>query len=50
MYAFYPRVMSFIVDTPQRDYVGNHTHPAQYWSGQSQNGTVFMLVGTFFMF
>ncbi|KAG6331627.1 hypothetical protein ID866_7464 [Astraeus odoratus] len=28
------------------DYVSNDTHPAQYWSGQSQNGTVFMLINT----
>ncbi|KAL4079609.1 glycoside hydrolase family 27 protein [Scleroderma citrinum] len=28
------------------DYVSNSTHPAQYWSGQSQNGTVFMLINT----
>ncbi|KAF7312760.1 Alpha-galactosidase [Mycena indigotica] len=24
----------------------NATHPAQYWSGQSENGTVFMLINT----
>ncbi|RPD59108.1 glycoside hydrolase family 27 protein [Lentinus tigrinus ALCF2SS1-6] len=28
------------------DWVSNSTHPAQYWSGESQNGTVFMLVNT----
>ncbi|KAI9569930.1 glycoside hydrolase family 27 protein [Boletus coccyginus] len=28
------------------DYVSNATHPAQYWSGESQNGTVFMLINT----
>ncbi|KAF8961765.1 glycoside hydrolase family 27 protein [Flammula alnicola] len=28
------------------DWTYNHTHPAQYWSGQSQNGTVFMLINT----
>ncbi|KAH7886970.1 glycoside hydrolase family 27 protein [Phlebopus sp. FC_14] len=28
------------------DYVSNETHPAQYWSGESQNGTVFMLINT----
>ncbi|KAI6040914.1 glycoside hydrolase family 27 protein [Pisolithus marmoratus] len=28
------------------DFVSNDTHPAQYWSGQSQNGTVFMLINT----
>ena len=26
------------------DWVSNSTHPAQYWSGESQNGTIFMLV------
>ncbi|KAJ3537083.1 hypothetical protein NM688_g6738 [Phlebia brevispora] len=26
------------------DWTSNSTHPAQYWSGDSQNGTVFMLV------
>ena len=29
------------------DWVSNSTHPAQYWSGESQNGTVFMLVRHF---
>ncbi|KAF7312919.1 Alpha-galactosidase [Mycena kentingensis (nom. inval.)] len=24
----------------------NRTHPAQYWSGQSENGTVFMMINT----
>ena len=24
--------------------MSNSTHPAQYWSGESQNGTIFMLV------
>ncbi|KAK0233852.1 glycoside hydrolase family 27 protein [Armillaria fumosa] len=24
----------------------NKTHPAQYWSGDSQNGTIFMLINT----
>jgi hypothetical protein len=28
----------------QPDWTTNDTHPAQYWSGPSQNGTVFMLV------
>jgi len=28
------------------DWVSNNTHPAQYWSGESQNGTVFMLLNT----
>ncbi|KAI9066864.1 glycoside hydrolase family 27 protein [Trametes sanguinea] len=28
------------------DWVSNSTHPAQYWSGESQNGTVFMLINT----
>ncbi|EGO03622.1 glycoside hydrolase family 27 protein [Serpula lacrymans var. lacrymans S7.3] len=28
------------------DWVSNKTHPAQYWSGESQNGTVFMLLNT----
>jgi len=28
------------------NYVSNKTHPAQYWSGESQNGTVFMLINT----
>ncbi|KAI6105113.1 glycoside hydrolase family 27 protein [Pisolithus croceorrhizus] len=28
------------------DYISNGTHPAQYWSGESQNGTVFMLINT----
>jgi alpha-galactosidase len=28
------------------DWTYNHTHPAQYWSGESQNGTVFMLLNT----
>ncbi|KAL6301847.1 glycoside hydrolase family 27 protein [Sparassis latifolia] len=28
------------------DWVSNSTHPAQYWSGESQNGTVFMLLNT----
>ncbi|KIN95079.1 glycoside hydrolase family 27 protein [Pisolithus tinctorius Marx 270] len=28
------------------DYISNNTHPAQYWSGESQNGTVFMLINT----
>ncbi|KAF5375716.1 hypothetical protein D9615_009345 [Tricholomella constricta] len=27
-----------------RYWTNNGTHPAQYWSGESQNGTVFMLV------
>ncbi|PFH48961.1 glycoside hydrolase family 27 protein [Amanita thiersii Skay4041] len=26
------------------DWTFNSTHPAQYWSGESQNGTVFMLL------
>lgn len=26
------------------DWTFNSTHPAQYWSGESQNGTVFMLI------
>ncbi|KAJ3749047.1 glycoside hydrolase family 27 protein [Lentinula detonsa] len=26
------------------DWTFNATHPAQYWSGQSQNGTIFMLL------
>ncbi|KAJ2936875.1 hypothetical protein H1R20_g210, partial [Candolleomyces eurysporus] len=29
-----------------RDWTWNWTHPAQYWSGKSQNGTVFMLLNT----
>jgi len=28
------------------DWTYNSTHPAQYWSGESQNGTVFMLINT----
>ncbi|KAJ3514918.1 hypothetical protein NMY22_g14592 [Coprinellus aureogranulatus] len=28
------------------DWTWNWTHPAQYWSGQSENGTVFMLLNT----
>jgi len=28
----------------QPDWTHNRTHPAQYWSGESQNGTIFMLV------
>ncbi|KAH9917693.1 glycoside hydrolase family 27 protein [Epithele typhae] len=28
------------------NWVSNSTHPAQYWSGESQNGTVFMLINT----
>ncbi|PPQ75266.1 hypothetical protein CVT24_007439 [Panaeolus cyanescens] len=28
------------------DWTYNRTHPAQYWSGESQNGTVFMLLNT----
>ncbi|OBZ67424.1 putative alpha-galactosidase B [Grifola frondosa] len=28
------------------DWVSNATHPAQYWSGESKNGTVFMLLNT----
>ncbi|KAI0739215.1 glycoside hydrolase family 27 protein, partial [Daedaleopsis nitida] len=28
------------------DWVSNSTHPAQYWSGESQNGTIFMLINT----
>lgn len=28
------------------DWVSNSTHPAQYWSGESQNGTVVMLLNT----
>ncbi|KAH9478773.1 putative alpha-galactosidase B [Psilocybe cubensis] len=28
------------------DWTFNATHPAQYWSGDSQNGTVFMLLNT----
>ncbi|KIM70699.1 glycoside hydrolase family 27 protein [Scleroderma citrinum Foug A] len=28
------------------DYVSDNTYPAQYWSGQSQNGVVFMLINT----
>jgi len=26
------------------DWTNNATHPAQFWSGESQNGTVFMLI------
>lgn len=26
------------------DWTHNRTHPAQYWSGESQNGTIFMLL------
>ncbi|KAF5357189.1 hypothetical protein D9756_006385 [Leucocoprinus leucothites] len=26
------------------DWTSNATHPAQYWSGETQNGTVFMLI------
>ncbi|TFK37980.1 glycoside hydrolase family 27 protein [Crucibulum laeve] len=26
------------------DWSNNYTHPAQYWSGESENGTVFMLL------
>lgn len=28
------------------DWTSNSTHPAQYWSGESENGTVFMLLNT----
>uniref|UniRef100_A0A8H7XWL0 Alpha-galactosidase n=1 Tax=Psilocybe cubensis TaxID=181762 RepID=A0A8H7XWL0_PSICU len=28
------------------DWTSNSTHPAQYWSGPSENGTVFMLLNT----
>ncbi|TFK46796.1 glycoside hydrolase [Heliocybe sulcata] len=28
------------------DWVSNASYPAQYWSGQSENGTVFMLLNT----
>ncbi|KDR80408.1 hypothetical protein GALMADRAFT_136897 [Galerina marginata CBS 339.88] len=28
------------------DWTSNSTHPAQYWSGPSQHGTVFMLLNT----
>ncbi|RDX52658.1 glycoside hydrolase family 27 protein [Lentinus brumalis] len=28
------------------DWVSNSTHPAQYWSGESENGTVFMLINS----
>ncbi|KAH9950215.1 glycoside hydrolase family 27 protein [Amylocystis lapponica] len=28
------------------DWTSNWTHPAQYWSGESQNGTVIMLLNT----
>ncbi|TFY53425.1 hypothetical protein EVJ58_g9460 [Rhodofomes roseus] len=28
------------------DWTYNATHPAQFWSGQSENGTVFMLLNT----
>ncbi|KAG6845548.1 hypothetical protein H0H87_007792 [Tephrocybe sp. NHM501043] len=28
------------------DFVSNSTHPAQYWSGESKYGTVFMLLNT----
>lgn len=45
MYAFRACVTSPIIDTAQPDYVSDNTYPAQYWSGQSQNGVVFMLVG-----
>ncbi|KAG6810181.1 hypothetical protein H0H92_012972 [Tricholoma furcatifolium] len=30
------------------DWTSNSSFPAQYWSGESQNGTVFMLVRTLF--
>ena len=30
----------------QPDYVSNSTHPAQYWSGNSSYGAVFMLLNT----
>ncbi|GJE99579.1 glycoside hydrolase family 27 protein [Phanerochaete sordida] len=28
------------------DWTSNNTHPAQFWSGRSQNGAVFMLLNT----
>ncbi|KAK7680220.1 hypothetical protein QCA50_016729 [Cerrena zonata] len=28
------------------NWVSNETHPAQYWSGESENGTVVMLLNT----
>lgn len=28
----------------QRDWTLDYAHPAVFWSGESQNGTVFMLV------
>lgn len=34
----------------QPDWTSNATHPAQYWSGQSQNGTIFMLVSGLLLF
>lgn len=33
-----------VASRSQPDWTYNATHPAQYWSGESENGTVFMLV------
>jgi alpha-galactosidase len=36
--------LSYISLAEQPDWTYDATHPAQYWSGPSENGTVFMLV------
>ena len=40
-YSWYPCLVKRFY---QPDWTHNWTHPAQYWSGESQNGTIFMLV------
>ncbi|KAG5731280.1 hypothetical protein E4T56_gene13634, partial [Termitomyces sp. T112] len=32
-----------------KDWTSNSSFPAQYWSGESQNGTVFMLVNVLYL-
>ena len=39
-----PLVLGLTMRLRQPDWTNNYTLPAQYWSGESQNGTIFMLV------
>lgn len=42
----------YLISSPNRvrlsqpDWVSNTTHPAQYWSGNTKDGVVFMLINT----
>jgi alpha-galactosidase len=37
-------VLTFSLHELQEDYTNDYTYPAQFWSGRSENGTVFMLL------